>query len=147
MLLCAPATSASDNSPHKIAVIVHRDLRNEPLNQADLANIYRRKLNIDAHGQAFVPVNLPVSATLREAFANTLFQQSPQEMEAYWNEQYYQGISPPYVLDSTLSMLRFVAVTPGAIGYVLDCQVTDDVAVVLLLPIDSQHAAITETCD
>jgi len=128
-------------------VIVHRDMRNERLNQTALANIYRRKLSVDSHGQTFVPVNLPVSTTLREAFASAMFQQSPQEMEAYWNEQYYQGISPPYVLDSTLSMLRFVAVTPGAIGYVLDCQVTNDVAVALVLPIDTEHAAITETCD
>ena len=36
----------------------------------------------------------------------------------YWNTQYFQGVSPPYVLASEDAVLEFVATTPGSIGYV-----------------------------
>jgi hypothetical protein len=56
-------------------------------------------------------------------------------MERYWNEQYFKGISPPFVLSSMEAVRRFVASTPGAIGYVLDCQDEEGVDLLLEIPL------------
>ena len=58
---------------------------------------------------------------------------SELRLQNYWNQQYFQGVSPPYVLGSEAAVVEFVAKTPGAIGYVEPCFVTADVAIVQLL--------------
>lgn len=58
-------------------------------------------------------------------------------MEAYWNTQYFQGISPPYVVASEAAMLRFIASTFGAIGYILPCHLDASVQVVFKLKVQS----------
>jgi hypothetical protein len=60
-----------------------------------LANIYRRKLTINDLAVPYVPVNLPAADPLRRAFTRSLFGQSPEDMQGYWNQQYFHGISPP----------------------------------------------------
>jgi hypothetical protein len=47
---------------------------------------------------------------------------------------YFHGLLPPHVLASTEAVLRFVASTPGAIGYVPLCDA--DARVTMLLAID-----------
>jgi hypothetical protein len=58
-------------------------------------------------------------------------------MEAYWNAQYFQGITPPYVVTSEAAMLRFITSTLGAIGYILPCHLDDSVQVVFKLKVQS----------
>ncbi|HFD11023.1 MAG TPA: hypothetical protein ENJ32_00930 [Crenotrichaceae bacterium] len=60
-----------------------------------------------------------------------MFNQSPLEMQDFWNIQYFHGILPPRVVTSEEAMLRFVANTPGAIGYVLSCHLDNRVKSVL----------------
>jgi len=51
----------------------------------------------------------------------------------YWNARYFHGVLPPYVLSSEEAVLRFVAETPGAIGYVPYCDADKRVTVVLVI--------------
>jgi hypothetical protein len=48
-----------------------------------------------------------------------MFNQLPVEMNNYWNIQYFHGILPPRVVNSEEAMIRFIANTPDAVGYVL----------------------------
>jgi hypothetical protein len=66
----------------------------------------------------------------------------PEELETYWNDQYFHGVMPPHVVTSEEAVLRFVVSTPGAIGYVTEGAVTKEVQVLLLLPpeIDTEKA-------
>lgn len=106
-----------------------------------IANVFRRRLLVDDRGLAWTPVNLPARDPLRAAFSAAVLHRSPQELEAYWNELYFQGLSPPHVLASPAAVRRFVAATPGAIGYVPDCLLDGTVAVVLRLPLPPGMAA------
>lgn len=108
-----------------------RTINNITINE--LKEIYLRKTNLDSNGMRWVPVNLPSSHELRQAFSMILFKKKPEELEEYWNEQYIQGITPPTVLASEEAVLRFVSITPGAIGYVHSQNVDDRVKLLLNL--------------
>ena len=117
-LLCfiTPLTHAANDET--LAVITDK---NNPLNTLsfdDLKRIYLRKTLLAANGIRWLPLNLPVENEFRRGFSLALFEQLPEDQEQYWNEQYFQGISPPEVLVSEEAVLRFVVITPGSIGYV-----------------------------
>jgi len=117
-----------------IAVIGAPGLDLGHLDRAAVASIFRRKLRTLADGGRLVPVNLPASDPLRTAFSLAVFDLEPAAMDAYWNERYFHGVSPPHVLASVEAVLRFVATTPGAIGYVPACAVDGRVRVLMELP-------------
>jgi hypothetical protein len=117
-----------------IAVVAGKGVEAAVVDKSTLANIYRRKTLVDEHGHVYVPANLPVMHPLRRAFSLALFDQTPEDMEAYWNEQYFHGISPPFVVASIEAMIRFVATTSGAIGYIPECRIDDRTRVLMTLP-------------
>lgn len=128
----------------EILVVMGQAFAVEKMSAKQLANIYRRKTIINQAGERWNPINLNASNPLRIAFAEKIFQQSPDAMEAYWNAQYFQGIMPPYAVNSVEAMLRVLETTPGAIGYLLPCQLDKRVKVVFRLTIDS---ALTGICE
>lgn len=130
--LALPAAHALD-AAQDIVVIAHSDFDQRGMTPAELALIFRRTELVDARGVVLVPVNLPGTHALRVAFSRALFKQSPGDMEAYWNERYFHGVAPPHVVTSVEAMLRFVASTDGAIGYVPACAVDERVRVVARL--------------
>lgn len=142
LLAAAPHAAAVD-----IAVIVARDAPERTLDAGTLRDIYLKKIFLDASGRRFFPVNLPADAPLREAFTRALFRKSSDELQDYWNQSYFHGITPPYVLGSEDAVLRFVAQTPGAIGYVADCHLKPDVRRIMVLTPGPERAAdIASTC-
>jgi ABC-type phosphate transport system substrate-binding protein len=129
-LLILPAIShAADET---IAVIVAPGL-NKSLKKEDLALIFKRKKLFWSDGSKIYPVNLPLSNPLRRTFSQPVLGATPEELEKYWNDMYFHGVSPPFVLGSEEAVLRFVADTPGAIGYVSFCSANSRVAVALVI--------------
>ncbi len=118
-----------------LAVIVPPGHVLTTLDAPTLAAIFRRKLRVTADGQALVPVNLRLTDPLRTAFSLTVFGLEPAAMETYWNERYFHGVQPPPVVSSAEAMLRFVAATDGAIGYVPACRVDPRVRQLMTLPL------------
>ncbi len=107
-----------------------------------LRNVYLKRIFVDAEGTKLTPVNLPPGTPVRDAFSRTVVRMSDERMQDYWDKQYFQGVSPPYVLGSDEAVVRFVATTPGAVGYVASCHVDASVHVVMLLP----WTGATPTC-
>lgn len=107
-----------------------------PLNSlsADaLKLIYQRKSQMDAEGNRWIPLNLPLSDPLRRGFSLAVFSMLPEEQEDYWNIQYFNGITPPKVMASEEAIVRFVASTTGSIGYVRKQKVDNRVKVLLFI--------------
>ena len=125
-----PAQSAAGEGA--IAVIAAPG-HGKNLRKDDLALIYKRKKQFWADGSKVQPVNLPASSPLRREFSQAVLGASPEELEKYWNDMYFHGISPPYVLSSEEAVLRFVAETPGAIGYVPYCSTAGRANIVLVI--------------
>lgn len=126
--LFAPAGLGAD-----IAVIVSRDAPKLQLDRTTLRNIYLKKIFVDNNGNAIIPVNLPAGHLLRKAFSLQLLRETSEHLQGYWNERYFHGVRPPYVLGSQDAVLQFVAQTPGAIGYVASCRVDSGVRQVMTL--------------
>lgn len=98
----------------------------------DLALVFRRRRQFVGNVRA-EPINLPAQSPLRRFFSQQVLRKTPEELEDYWREMYFNGIFPPFMLASEEAVIRFVAATPGAIGYVSMCAVDRRVAVVLVL--------------
>ena len=117
-----------------IAVVVGRgQAETAPLSPTLVAGIFARKRQLWHDRSPIVPVNLPASHPLRRNFSRWVFDRTPEEMQDYWNDQYFHGVVPPPVLASEEAVLRFVASTPGAIGYVSLCMVDRRVEVLAVV--------------
>lgn len=132
-LLLVAALSLSSVSADEILVITQPQTTLKDLSIKRLENIFLRKTLLNDSGTRWIPLNLSPEHPLRQAFSQSLFKKRPEALESYWNEQYFQGITPPYVVASEEAMLRFVTSTPGAIGYILPCHLDARVQVVFKL--------------
>ncbi len=119
----------------ELLIIVARNVSENYLPKKKIANIFLREQLINHQGERWIPVNLEPDNPVRIAFSEYFFDKRPEEMDNFWNIKYFQGIRPPYVVKSQQSMLRFVASTPNAIGYVLPCYVDEHVKVVFKVKI------------
>lgn len=138
--------SAGSTAQVQVAVITAEPAPQLTLDRDTLRNVYLKKIFVDRKGQRLVPVNLPPESALRVAFIHTVIHLPDGQLEDYWNRQYFQGVSPPYVLASQQAVVRFVAATPGAVGYVATCHVDSSVRVVLMLtlPVPGTPAAVAD---
>lgn len=142
-LACLAQAAQPDEA--QIAVI-SRDSFPE-INENSLREIYLKRIFVKSDGRPYIPVNLPATHQLRNAFLDAVLHMNAPQLQLYWDRRYFQGISPPYVLGSQRAVAKFVAMTPGAIGYVQRCYVTPEVHVILLLPLtDSAVAEMREKC-
>lgn len=151
LAFCGLLVWGSAGAVEEIAVIVAADAPPIELEQGGLRDIYLKKIFVDTAGRKLVPVNLPPDNPLRQAFSLALFHATGDELQGYWNQRYFHGVRPPYVLGSQAAVVRFVARTPGAIGYVVPCYLehgaADGVRPVLRLPVpEAVRTALDGLC-
>ncbi|WP_329741849.1 hypothetical protein [Dyella sp. A6] len=146
LLATCVASLAQAGAPVRIAVIVGATAPKMALNRDALRDIYLKKIFVDDGGHRLIPVNLPPASPLREAFTHSLIRMPDNLLQNYWNRQYFQGVSPPYVLASQQAVVRFVASTPGAIGYIASCFVKPGVHVALWLTLPADSPAFDDGC-
>jgi hypothetical protein len=131
-LALGPATSVRGETALWIAVVVPATV-DDRFDGRMLALIYRRKQLFAQDGGRWQPVNLPADHPLRRHFSRVVLDATPEGLEDYWNQQYFQGLLPPHVLGSEEAVLRFVASTPRAVGYVAACHDGTGLRTVLLI--------------
>jgi ABC-type phosphate transport system substrate-binding protein len=122
-----------------LAIVIQKSSTLENLSLETLKDVYLRKRLLNGNGVRWIPLNLPVAHELRQGFSLALFKKLPEDQEEYWNEQYFHGINPPEVLASEEAVLRFVVITPGAIGYVRKRNADDRVKILKTISIPEQH--------
>ena len=137
VLLIGAAAIAQAAEP-VIAVIVPAQRAGVSLNADDVSLVYKRKKLLWPDGRRIEPVNLPADNPLRRRFSDSVLRLTPDSMEAYWNEQYFHGVRPPHVLASETAVLRFVAGTRNAIGYLPYCSMDERVRAVMLVGADGR---------
>lgn len=131
-VLAPPSALAADEP---MAVVIAEGSRHRIEGLPALTEIYRRKKQYWPDGQHIEPINLPADDPRRLRFSQAVLGMPPDQLDAYWNELYFHGVLPPTVLQSVEAVLRFVSMTPGAIGYVPLCSV--DSRVMIALTIDT----------
>jgi ABC-type phosphate transport system substrate-binding protein len=120
----------------EIVVIVHPE-RAAALSIDQLAQIYLKQRRYWPGGEGIQPVNRESESREREAFADVVFSDTPQQLTVYWNRQYFLGVLPPATLASDQAVKAYVARDKRAIGYIRASAVDASVRVALTLP---EHA-------
>ncbi|ACT51860.1 MULTISPECIES: hypothetical protein [Methylovorus] len=116
-----------------LAVVVPKTQSGKIGSLVDLSLIYWRKKLYWSEGVRMQPVNLPTDSPQRRQFSQRVLGSLPETQAEYWNEVYYHGTTPPHVVSSQEAVLRYVADTPGGIGYVDACKVDSRVKAVAWL--------------
>jgi ABC-type phosphate transport system substrate-binding protein len=132
-LACALADARAPGPDNGIVVIVAAGTGVPRLNTDELAQVFRQNKRFGDDGKRIMPVNLPANHPVRRAFSQQVLGHSPEEMDDYWRDMYFHGILPPHVLASEEAVIRFVAGTPGSIGYVSACLADRRVTIILHL--------------
>lgn len=133
LLLSLAPLAQAESSTSIIAIVVSSNQKVDELKLApnDLSLIYWRKQLYWPKGQRIKPVNLSTEHALRQQFSQKILGSAPKSQVDYWNGQYFNGVLPPYSVNSEEAVLRYVAQTNGAIGYLNACAVDNRVQAVL----------------
>jgi hypothetical protein len=115
-----PATARAADEP--LAVVVPRNFSGREPGVQELALIFKRKKLAWDDGTPIHAVNLPPDHPARRQFSLRILKSAPEAQTQYWNAMYFHGVFPPHVVASPEAMLRYVAETAGAIGYVPGCK-------------------------
>ena len=134
-LLTAPAFAVLGEP---VAVVVPAGSAHRIDSALQLAQVYRKKVQRWPDGQRIDAINLPAQDPLRRSFSQVVLGVLPEQLDAFWNEMYFQGVLPPKVLNSPEAVLRYIAATPAAVGYVPSCRVDRRVVVVFTFEVVSQ---------
>lgn len=132
-----PLTALADDTV--IAVIVSaqqattQQSASQSLNANNLPSIFWRKMLYTEQGKPWYPVNLASEHPLRQRFSQIVLHSTPRSQVGYWNGLYFQGIQPPYSVQSEEAMIRMVADTENAVGYIGACKLDSRVKPVLWL--------------
>lgn len=118
-LLPAPAQAG----PEVLAVIVPQNYAGRLPKAQELALVFKRKKLFWDDGSRIQPVNLPADHPWRREFSQRVLKSLPEAQAQHWNSMYYHGVFPPHVVASPEAMLRFVAETDGAVGYISACRI------------------------
>jgi hypothetical protein len=133
-LVSLPAQAWGDGGELAIAVVVGHNLAPpETVSTTIVLGMFARKRLLWSDRSPVLPVNLAASHPLRRAFSLWVFKKPPEQLQDYWNDQYFHGVLPPPVLASEEAVLRFVAATRGAVGYVSVCSIDRRVDVIAII--------------
>jgi len=133
LMFAASCVVAQANESAIAVVVGHGMAPAEMVSPTIVLGMFAKKRLFWSDHSPVVPVNLTVSHPVRRSFSALIFKKTPEQLQDYWNDQYFHGVVPPPVLASEEAVLRFVASTRGAVGYVSACNVDGRVDVIALI--------------
>jgi len=119
-----------------VVVSAQQNSDNLKLSPNSLKLIYLRKQLYWPNGKRIFPVNLYTEHSIRSQFSQSVLGSLPKQQIDYWNGLYFNGIQPPHSVNSEEAVLRYIAQTPYAIGYVDACLVDSRVRPILWIDND-----------
>lgn len=99
-------------------VVISRLAPREAITEKTLSRIYMKRKILWEDGKTIVPINLSSQHPLRNSFSQKILNKNYKELVGYWNEQHFEGISPPAVVESEEAVKLIVRQVEGAIGYI-----------------------------
>jgi hypothetical protein len=109
---------AEEMAAPPIAVIVGPRSPVTHVSVDDLRELYLRRRRVWPDGRRAIPINLPADHPVRERFSRLVLGRATQDLVAYWDARYFEGITPPTVLPSPAAIRAYLAAEPAAVGYV-----------------------------
>ena len=131
LLLAAMGAMAAQAAD--FVVIVHPQVGVNTLKLEELRRIYGKKRTEWPDGKAIIPFDHAGSSDLRRSFCRKVLGATVSEVQNFWiNKRMTAGITGPKAFKSATLVKRFVANTPGGIGYIAPEEVDDTVKVVAI---------------
>jgi len=113
IISCWSAASAQD-----VVLVANQDVKISQIGDGDLRAIFTGTKSKFADGSHAVPVTLK-GGPAHEVFLGKHLGVSPGEFRAQWRKAVFTGQGAmPKTFDSEAALIEYVAVTPGAVGYV-----------------------------
>jgi ABC-type phosphate transport system substrate-binding protein len=100
-------------------IIVHPGNSSASLDRRFLAEAFLKKTTRWPDGELIRPVDLPPDSAVRHRFTEDALNRSVAAVKSYWQQQIFAGRSvPPAELNGEEEVVKYVARSPGAVGYV-----------------------------
>ncbi len=116
-----------------VAVIAHLSVPEQELNKTRLLDIYTGDVKNWSDGKPVVVIDLKPAGDVKETFYKYLGK-SPSRMKSVWMKRMLSGEGdPPVAVESENEMIKRVAATPGAIGFVSRDAVNDTVKTLAII--------------
>lgn len=117
----------------QFAVIAHKEVPADTLTQAQILDLYCADIKIWNNKVPVVCFDLKLQSDSRDAFYK-LLGKTPSRMKSLWLKKLLMGEGePPAALSSEEEMVKKVASTRGAIGFVSAAKATREVKVIFVV--------------
>ncbi|MBI9016086.1 MAG: hypothetical protein JEZ07_02380 [Phycisphaerae bacterium] len=112
------ADNAVKQNEKEIVIIVNNDVAKEVVTYNDMKNMFLNKRIKWSNGKAVVPMVLK-SGEIHEKFLKQYVSKTRAQYLSYWKKLIFTGKAKmPKTFTNESELLKYVAKTPGAIGYV-----------------------------
>lgn len=123
-----------DVTAAQIVVVVAKNSEINQLDNTSVANIFLAKTKQFPNGEKALPIELK-NNTLRSKFYFGISGKTQSQLNAYWTTLVFTGKGkPPQSLSDEDKLLLKLMQKPGAISYMLENQVTEDLKIVYQFP-------------
>jgi ABC-type phosphate transport system substrate-binding protein len=127
LLACAKFSFA------QVAVIAHKAVPDDTLSQAQLLDVFSGEVKFWSNKVRVVVFDLKPAGEAKDAFYK-LLGKTPSRMKSIWLKKLLMGEGdPPEALASEEEVLKKVAATPGAIGFVGKTKATPEVRMIVIV--------------
>ncbi|HKU41100.1 MAG TPA: hypothetical protein VJR89_23215 [Polyangiales bacterium] len=116
----ASSAERSDGSGmESFRVIVHPNNPIHATTREFVADAFFKRVTRWQHGAVIHPVDLSPDSRIRRDFSDAVLERSIAAVRSFWQQRIFSGRDlPPPELDSDEAVIKYVAGSPGAIGYV-----------------------------
>lgn len=113
-----------------IALVTHPASAVKTLDIADARRLFLKQTSEFPDGSHAHVAMLNRHSDLRQTFVKQVLNMSGSQLKTYWAKYIFTGQNrPPQEFDSEEAMKRWIAATPGALGYLHVSEVDDSVKV------------------
>lgn len=139
-LILTLLAAASTCLGSQLAVIVNPSVTTDSLDQRQLRDYYTGDLKFWEDGAPVVLFDLKPRLEIKRAFYDYLGKSSSR-IKSIWLKRKLSGEGdPPDALESEAEVVKKVARTPGALGFVSLPEVTDSVKTILVIEISAEQS-------
>jgi ABC-type phosphate transport system substrate-binding protein len=119
LVLLLAALLGAGSPPPPFVVIVNPENPHTTLGRKFVADAFLKKTTRWPGGEVIRPVDLEADSKTRERFTDDVLHRSVSAVKSYWQQIIFSGRDvPPPELGSEEQVVKLVAGSPGAIGYV-----------------------------
>jgi len=108
--------------------VVVSNQKMKALSKTQIRAIFLKKMQI-VNDIKVVPLNTVPKDLLRVSFEKNVLKMSFESLKSYWTSQHYLGHRPPLSMKSQKSIIAFIKRVDGAIGYIEEKNLDQDLKV------------------